>query len=124
MLENRHKECTPLLLACLALVLSAGAPPEDAARDRGKTCVRYSTYVAYRNYGYDHHVVLNNVCKAQARCTVSTNAAPNPVRVTVAPRSRVDLLIFRGSPARSFDANVHCEVAAHDAGGNGSSVRP
>jgi hypothetical protein len=41
-------------------------------------------------------------------CDVSTNVAPTPVRVVLAPRQHVEVLTFRGSPAREFTPQADC----------------
>jgi hypothetical protein len=64
----------------------------------------------YRS-GYDHIVHLANHCDKSATCSVSTDVNPERIVVTVGPKEAVDVLTFRGSPARVFVAKVTCDVA-------------
>jgi hypothetical protein len=91
-----------LLLGALLLVpaLARAAPG----------CVDVSFYVVYRS-GYDHIVHLANHCDRSSTCSVSTNVNPEPTLVGLAPRQELDVLTFRGSPARVFTPRVTCQDA-------------
>jgi hypothetical protein len=86
-----------------APVLLAGDEPRLA-------CVEYWPEVRYRNYGYDHLVHLWNRCDVRAVCDVASDVNPKPVRVEIAARDRIEVLTFRGSPAREFTPQVDCRV--------------
>lgn len=70
-----------------------------------------TTEARYRNYGYDHMVRLESACTEVQACQVSTDVNPTVRRVTVAPRATMEVLTFRGSPAREFRATVTCARA-------------
>ena len=91
----------PLGVALLAAAAARAAP----------ACVDVSSRAVYRALGYDHIVHLANRCGKAATCSVSTDVNPDPIVVKVAESEEVDVLTFRGSPARVFVAHVTCEVA-------------
>ena len=74
-------------------------------------CVDVSFYAVYRNMGYDHIVHLANHCDKASVCSVTTNVNPDPTIVTVPPKESLDVLTFRGSPARVFTPHVTCQDA-------------
>jgi hypothetical protein len=102
------------LLASAAVLASTLVPAGAAepAENGSVPCVRWRTDAIYRNYGYDHVVTLFNGCDAPAVCTVTTNVNPDPIGVQVAPGKEAEVLTFRGSPARSFEARVRCALEA------------
>lgn len=88
------------LLSCCFATLGAAAVPD---------CVAIRTSAPYRGLGYDHIVHIHNGCDAAVQCRITTNVNPDPIDVTVAKGAREDVVTFRGSPARTFEASVHCE---------------
>ena len=94
----------------VTLVLGASIVVATAAR-AAPACVEVSSHALYRGLGYDHVVHLANRCGKPATCSVSTDVNPEPIVVKVAEAQEVDVLTFRGSPARVFVARVTCEVA-------------
>ncbi len=74
------------------------------------SCVHASTEARYRGYGYDHLVHLASACKQVAECDVSTNINPKPQTVTVRPASKVTVITFRGSAARTFTPKITCRL--------------
>lgn len=72
-------------------------------------CVQVSAQAMYRAYGYDHIVVIANGCEAAMRCSVVTNVNPQAAVVVVSPGKSEDVVTFRGSPAREFQADVSCK---------------
>ena len=87
---------------------SISIPVSVAAAPARNNCVAARSEARYRNYGYDHVVILQSACQKAASCEVSTNVNPEVQLVSVAPGERLELLTFRGSPARDFAARVHC----------------
>jgi hypothetical protein len=91
-----------------------GAPVKEAKLsgvdpvERRAGCVDYWPEVRYRNYGYDHIVHLLSRCEVVVFCRVSSDVNPVPAEVTLLPRAQVDVLTFRGSPAREFTPKVEC----------------
>jgi hypothetical protein len=105
------------VVAAPLCVLGAGAmlPQASVARAESNVeptadpnCVLWWPEARYRNFGYDHIVHLYNRCKEPAECTVSTDTNPTPVVVTVESDEHMELLMFRGSPAREFVPTVDC----------------
>lgn len=110
-------------LAVLVLVLLTAAPPPfarshiaharrgvDKGTDDTPECVHWRTQARYSAYGYDHIVHIENRCDAVAECLVWTNVHPERIRVAVAADTDIDVLTYRGSPAREFTAHVECEL--------------
>lgn len=60
---------------------------------------------------YNHVVVIQNGCDRAATCQVATNVNPDAVPVAVSAGETVEVLTFRGSPARTFTPRVHCELS-------------
>jgi len=75
---------------------------------RGLTCVDFWPEARFRNYAYDHLVHLLSRCDVRALCAVSSDVNPRPVDVAVLPNEHVEVLTFRGSPAREFSPRVKC----------------
>lgn len=71
-------------------------------------CIDVWPEARYRNYGYDHIVHLLSRCEAEALCSVATDVNPDPVEVPVAAGAEIEVLTFRGSPAREFTPRVSC----------------
>lgn len=82
------------------------APEPSGERDE---CVDARAEARLQAYGFNHVVVIDNRCEAAQRCTVSSDVNPNPQRVEVRPGARAELLLWRDSPARTFQARVDCE---------------
>ena len=88
------------------------ATPAPADMQGGKpNCVDVRTEARFRNYGYDHLVTVRNGCDQALTCDVATDVSPEPSRVTVQAHAEVEVLTFRGSPAREFSAKVECRSA-------------
>ncbi|NUP13114.1 MAG: hypothetical protein HOW73_44300 [Polyangiaceae bacterium] len=85
------------------------AAPDDAQPAQSTACVVTWTESRYRNYGYDHIVHLDNECIETAECTITTDSNPSPVTAQVPPNNHIEVLMFRGSPSRSFVAKVDCK---------------
>lgn len=81
---------------------TADAPQQDPS------CVEAFPEVRYRSYGYDHVVHLYSRCDVRAYCAVSTDVNPTVIEVIVPPREHIEVLTFRGSPAREFTPKVTC----------------
>lgn len=94
--------------AVTAAVAFAGALPP--ARAEALVCIGVSAQAIYRNYGYDHVVYLTNRCAGDAVCDVSTDVNPEPSHVDVPVNSTIEVLTFRGSPARTFTPKVACRA--------------
>lgn len=88
-----------------AIFMTALASPQAA---QSSACVASGTEVIYRNYGYDHIVHLASSCDRPASCSITTDSNPSGVVMTVPAGEHVAVLMFRGSPARAFTANVSC----------------
>jgi hypothetical protein len=104
----------PALLLAPALLVAAAALAVPAADNGAEalSCVRWRSEARYKNFGYDHVVILQNGCDAPAICSVKTNVNPEPISASVAPGEQTEVLTFRGSPASTFDARVSCALEA------------
>jgi hypothetical protein len=80
----------------------------SSAAAKALTCVAVSAEVRYGSPGYNHFVVLDNGCPHAVACVVSTDVAPEPIAVTVEPKTRAEVLTFRSSPASVFQPKVEC----------------
>ncbi len=95
--------------ALVALSFSVTVAQSEAPdRQAGSSCVNVWTEARYVNYAYDHMVHLQNVCPDDHTCTVSTDVNPKAADVLVRAREHVEVLTYRGSPARTFVATVTC----------------
>ncbi|MCA9582660.1 MAG: hypothetical protein KC416_12755 [Myxococcales bacterium] len=92
-----------LAMSMLASGLRADSKSGDAAK-----CVDVSKSTPYRNYGYDHVVTLKNGCTKAVSCSVTTNTNPDESKATLSPDETKSITMFRGSPAREFEAKVRC----------------
>jgi hypothetical protein len=103
-----------VLLASAAVDAAARDAVSDArdgrAVDAAPTCIRWTTEVRYRPYGYDHLVHIHSACERAATCRVSTDVNPDVITVRVPPRESVTVVTFQGSPARTFSAKVACAL--------------
>ncbi len=99
------------VLIAAALVAVPVAPSSAPAVPTQAGCVNVTSEARYRNYGHDHVVRLESACAEVQACQVSTDVNPTVRRVTVAPDAAIEVLTFRGSPAREFRATVNCAPA-------------
>lgn len=84
---------------------------DDGERDKPEAagkCVKAKPEARYSGYGYDHLVHLDNTCKEDMLCTVTTNANARGVKVDVPKGEQRVVVTFRGSPAREFTYEVEC----------------
>lgn len=72
-------------------------------------CISARAEAPYRGSGYDHLVKLQNHCDRPIKCRVSSDVNPEPTEVTVPAQGRSEVLLWRGSPARTFKARVSCD---------------
>jgi hypothetical protein len=101
-------------LSCLAVTASATAAP----REKPSECVRAWFDARYGNAGYDHVVHLASKCGAPVTCEVSSDVAPQSVRVQVPAGASAEVVILRGSPARQFTPHAECRFPEPVAPGN------
>lgn len=92
--------------------LALAVTPTAETAPKAATCIEVHGSARYRNYGYDHVVVVRNGCDRKATCDVSTDVNPDPVRVELAPGAATEVLTFRGSPAREFSPRATCRLAS------------
>jgi hypothetical protein len=104
---KRHLSKVGLLLATgLAVALLASSRP--AAGDPQPNCIAVWGEARYRPYGFDHVVHIASACTVDVRCLVSTDVDPEPIRVTVAAWTHIELATRLGSPSREFTPVVSC----------------
>jgi len=100
------------LLAGLVVLTTLRVGATRIAEERTEApCIIARTEAPYRYYGYDHIVRLQNRCDAAVRCQVSSDVRSDPVDVGVEPGARVEVVLWRGSPVRVFNARVDCRWA-------------
>jgi hypothetical protein len=92
------------LISALALWAAAGLGDGGDANP----CVDTQTRVVYRNYGYDHWVILRSRCERHVTCVVTTDVQDEPMQAKLEPGETESLLTWRGSPARQFTAKSEC----------------
>ena len=102
LLKARFWGAAAVALVALGVRPSLGANPG---------CIEAWGEARYRNFGYDHIVHVRNRCDRPALCDVSTDVSPEPNRVTVGAAEEIEVLTFRGSPAREFKARAECQLA-------------
>jgi hypothetical protein len=107
-----------VLLVALASVYPR-APPASAraeaawpapAGDRATGCVEALPEARYRSYGYDHIVHLRSRCATEVVCIVWTDVSPTRIQADLQPAQEIEVLTFRGSPARTFVSHVACQA--------------
>jgi hypothetical protein len=88
---------------------AAGSSDQDIlAPAEEQACVSFSAEARFRNHAHDHFVRLLSRCEKSVVCTVSTDVNPSGVEAEVRPSEHAEVLTFRGSPAREFEARVGC----------------
>lgn len=97
--------------ALLFLLVALPLRPAEAVDPERPACVSFQTEARFR-MGYDHLVHITNQCTRPVQCTVRTNVNPSDIAVRVAAKTTETVLTFRGSPASSFRAEVHCDWAS------------
>ena len=109
---------TLLLLAPALAAGNAGRGDVSADPPNPLACVQSWPEVQQRNHAYDHFIHLTSRCAMPARCEVSSDSNPAPIRVVVPPDQERRVLVARGSPAASFVPRVMCRFkpAAHPEG--------
>jgi hypothetical protein len=104
---------TGLLSRIVSLVAGfavLGASSPGAAAEPAPTpCVHAKAEAPYRGYGYDHIVKLESQCQKTVVCSVSSDVRPDPVIVSLAPKARTEVLLWRGSPASTFKVRLSCQ---------------
>jgi hypothetical protein len=113
-LQQRTKYVLLLALSSLAVTASAGAAPQQKPSD----CLRAWFDTRYGNAGYDHIVRLASTCSTPVTCEVSSDAAPQPVKVEVLAGRAQEVVILRGSPARQFTPHAECQFSSAVAKGD------
>jgi hypothetical protein len=95
------------LVAGLAVISASSFG--SAAEPAPMPCVHAKAEAPYRGYGYDHIVKLENQCQKTVVCSVSSDVRPDPIVVSLAPKARTEVLLWRGSPASTFKARLSCQ---------------
>lgn len=86
------------------------APLTALAQQREPECIRVTGEARWGASAYNHYVRVENACDRAARCQVATNVNPQPQTIDVPAGETVEVITFRGSPAREFTPNVTCEL--------------
>ncbi|HEY8428835.1 MAG TPA: hypothetical protein VIL20_10690 [Sandaracinaceae bacterium] len=91
-------------------LLVAALPPTALAQGSRPECIRVEAIVRWGADAYNHFVRVENRCDRRARCRVSTNVNPEPQTIEVDAGQSVEVITFRGSPAREHTPHVDCEL--------------
>jgi hypothetical protein len=97
-----------VLVVLLGLLLVCSVSPLQSQAKKPGGCVDVSTKASYSSVGYDHIVTLKSGCKQRMACKVSTSVNPEPASVDLGPGETESVVMWRGSPAYEFTANVAC----------------
>lgn len=95
------------LVAGLAVITTPSLG--SAAEPAPAPCVHARAEAPYRGSGYDHIVKLENLCPKAVVCSVSSDVRPDPIVVSLAPKARTEVLLWRGSPASTFKVRLNCQ---------------
>lgn len=93
-----------------ALVLALLVPSLALAQGTRPECVRVEAIARWGADAYNHFVRVENGCDRRVRCSVSTDVNPDVQSIELAPNQSVEVITFRGSPAREFTPRVTCEL--------------
>jgi hypothetical protein len=85
------------------------APDDGAHGQKPAKCEKVTLAAVYRGYGYDHEVTIENSCAKPIDCDVTTNSNPELTKIKVAAHATENVIMFHGSPAREFTADVACK---------------
>ncbi|MDD9936401.1 MAG: hypothetical protein OXT09_22505 [Myxococcales bacterium] len=96
-------------LLCVAAARAQSLDDGERGKPDAGPCVKSSAHSRYSGYGYDHLVTLENGCKTDMHCRVTTNANPKGVEIDVPKGEERTVITFRGSPAREFDHDAECK---------------
>lgn len=96
--------------ALVAVGVDAPRAPQQAGDAGQPNCIDVRGEVRYGAIGYDHIVHLKNVCEETYHCQVRTDVNPEPIVAIVPPHLEVEVVTFRGSPARVFVPYVTCAL--------------
>lgn len=112
----KHRTITALVCVLLAgsgIGVHAQSALDDSERGgpAKDKCAQVHTQAPYRAYGYDHEVVIENICPKPINCSVKTDVNPEVTTVRVAAHATETVVMFRGSPASEFKAVVDCKTA-------------
>lgn len=94
-----------LVMSTAALALAQSRVEVQGGRP---SCVDVRAEARMQAYGWDHYVEVRNGCPQPMRCQVSTSVNPTPVAMSLAPGEAREAMMWRGSPASVFTANVEC----------------
>jgi hypothetical protein len=97
-----------VLAPCAAVALAQSVPTPIGERP---DCVRAEAVARMQAYGFDHWVTVTNTCDQPMSCNVSSDVQPTPNRARIASGAHQEFLLWRGSPASTFQARVDCEQA-------------
>src|SRR5262245_18581670 len=110
---NTGSDITGLLSRIVSLVAGLAMSPTptlgSAAESPSTPCVHAKAEAPYRGSGYDHIVKLENQCPKVVVCSVSSDVRPDPVIVSLQPKERTEVLLWRGSPASTFKVRLSCQ---------------
>lgn len=80
--------------------------------DKPLTCVHTRGESRADGIGYKHVVIVDNRCKVDANCQVSTDVQPAPISVRVAAGATAEVVTFLSAPGSGFTPSVTCWPAS------------
>jgi hypothetical protein len=108
------------LAICLGLIGAIGMPllavadekkqPSEAPPVKNPTCIAYRGEAQWRDFGYNHVVVIDNNCDKDADCEAWTDVDPKRIPLKVEKGKSGLITTRRGSPARAFTPGVECKL--------------
>ena len=111
---TRKRRMVIIAIAALGVILAAytanAETKKPSTSEKLPECIEVKGTAVSTAYGYNHVIAITSKCDTAAKCTVSTNSNPEKQEVTVPPGKEVELVVFRGSPARTFTVDASCEL--------------
>jgi hypothetical protein len=97
----------------IAIVCAGALPQREAAAQEAPNGCAHFWGEARRISGsaFSHVVHVENTCKANITCSVSTDVRPQATNIHVGPGQRVELNTYLSSPYSEFTPRVDCDLS-------------
>lgn len=95
------------IVVALVVLMPLGALAQD---QENPDCIEVRAIARWAAAAYNHYVQVENGCEHAATCQVSTNVNREVQTVRVPAGGQVEVLTYRGSPAREFTPIVDCTL--------------
>ncbi|MEM6961456.1 MAG: hypothetical protein AAF550_06925 [Myxococcota bacterium] len=93
---------------CAQPIAIADEPVVGAQAGQRPECAKVRHHAPYRGYGFHHIVEVENQCRKDLSCRITTNTNPEPEQLEVPKGTARSVTMFAGSPASEFQSTVHC----------------